>query len=631
MNNNNENMLPPQGSRNPRGRRGEGIVPARSPSSSGEGHNVVKIADVGISCEDELKLPFCESVTGSVSENSIYDESESTSNSVLNSNEYWRSAEFTVEELNAERLNLYDKVTKVSPNLKGKSREKCIMQGIDRFDEFAIGVICKLQDSQVENSKLKEENRKLRMRLEVLESEVAKVKKTVHIIERNSHVTNEEIQKRIRETAEEEIEVNSTLGVNCGGKEKSIMSILVNRIDKFLETFIDRVHPLIKAEVRNVCEETYVATQSYADKLATGNGVCANVSPRSDNCNSDSFIMCGGNKFSVSDMKSFPPLKRKNESDSNAIFLRKSNKADNVSTNNCSDIKKDFKSFRKKSNEDALVIRILDENKITYSTLLAEFKKSINLSTDVGIESLKIRKSSSGGIILVIISQDATVKVKLLMGCIRKIIDKYEGNVCITRPRKLMNIMLSGTSEYVSSEEIITGVINTVKCSQDDITYISRINYRSYGRWNLRIACPKAIGNMIINAGRIQVGWSWALAREVSPPLLRCFRCLRTGHTRASCKEKIDRSSRCYKCGKTDHRVLTCKNDTFRCPLCMDDNRNANHRLGSPECVSPSFAISGSGMVGIRDDGYSNSNSNLDDCVMDDTSGNCQKLASKGQ
>lgn len=201
MNENRENALPPQGSRNPRGRRGDGIVPAQFPSTSGEGLCVSTNREEGMVGEDNVKSPSSESVVDCHGETD--GESESTGDSALNSNLYWRNAELDADDLDVARLDLYEKATRIPPNLKGRSREEFVNTGVDRFDAFAIGLICKLQDSYVETFLLKENNWKLRMRLEVLEREVTKVKKTVKLIERNA-CASEETKNRTQVDIEEE-------------------------------------------------------------------------------------------------------------------------------------------------------------------------------------------------------------------------------------------------------------------------------------------------------------------------------------------------------------------------------------------------------------------------------------------
>lgn len=359
-------------------------------------------------------------------------------------------------------------------------------------------------------------------------------------------------------------------------------------------------NPLIKEKVRRICEDKQVVAQSYASKLAkVSSKLCANAnnsSKKEIRSFSDPFLMRSTNvNVNLNDLKSFPPLKKKYKRDYFNSVTSTPHKGDGVglSLGISDQCREDSKTPSRKFSEDALLIRILDENIISYNELLAELKKSIDLSSEVGVKSLKMHKSHSGELILAINSYDAYNKINLLANCIRKVTDKYVGNISIMRPRKPMNVVISGTNEFVSPEDIIDGLTSVANCQRDDITYIGKINYKSYSRWSFRIACPIYVGKAIVNLGRIQIGWSWVTARKAPSLLIRCFRCLRTGHTRASCKEKVDRSLCCFKCGNSDHKALMCKNDVFRCLLCMDiSNKDANHRLDSPECVCPAFVLS---------------------------------------
>lgn len=87
---------------------------------------------------------------------------------------------------------------------------------------------------------------------------------------------------------------------------------------------------------------------------------------------------------------------------------------------------------------------------------------------------------------------------------------------------------------------------------------------------------------------RLQVGWARAFVRMAFPFQTRCYRCLRTGHTRSWCKDETDRSARCFNCGGTDHAIAKCKMEP-RCPLSIDVGEDVNHRLGDPKCICPSL------------------------------------------
>lgn len=139
----------------------------------------------------------------------------------------------------------------------------------------------------------------------------------------------------------------------------------------------------------------------------------------------------------------------------------------------------------------------------------------------------------------------------------------------------------------MSAQEIATAVVSVGECRLKDIR-VGELRRKSYGGWFVRVSCPMLTGYRILDLGRLRVGWVFANVRAVSSPRTWRYRCLRTGHTRPFCRDKIDRSARCFNCGNNDHIAARCKAEP-KCPLCIDTEEKVDHWLGDEGCVCPSF------------------------------------------
>lgn len=598
---NNRNNLPPQGGRIPRGRRGKGIVPARSPSSSDEGLDEIAHSEVRILEKVEDAVSMYESSCENDEDDAA--DGKSILSSDIDSKRVFRRGgeEHPIDALGRINGNIHAHLLFAPSDIKGKARENHMRKWAENSMEFSTGLINRIRSMQEKILALNEDNIKLRGRVECLESDVKDVKQFLQLSqERASDLTD----KKCKIIHNSQKHVNS--GNECAPKNNEDMcEMLVNRVDVFLGEFINKIHPLIEVEVRKVCNEKLVTSKSYADKLKeVSRDESTNYTREMKDVRSlsDPAIDRDLNRLNrqINSDKFFPPLSgRKKNQDSIVNKIPKSRGNDNVgsvvlakgNSNGKSNTNENTNrvAMRKQSREEALIINIDDEKQVTYNNLLIEFKKTIDLQKDVGIQFLKVQKTRNGRLILAINSQDAYAKIKLLKECIETITSKYGGNVTVTcSRRKMMNLILNGVNEFVSIEEISTAIVSTVNCNIEEFS-LGKINYKSYGRWSIRVVCPVTIGEAVMRAGRMRIGWNWATVRLVAPPAIRCYRCLRTGHTREQCTEVDDRSLRCFKCGSSDHKAVSCDNVKLSCPLCSDENRNANHHLGSPECVSLSF------------------------------------------
>ena len=87
----------------------------------------------------------------------------------------------------------------------------------------------------------------------------------------------------------------------------------------------------------------------------------------------------------------------------------------------------------------------------------------------------------------------------------------------------------------------------------------------------------------LLNKEKIRIGWIYCRIRKRTL-VTRCYRCLDFGHQARECKGP-DRSKLCYRCGKPGHRSKGCTSE-FRCILCVSNDANSNHALGTGECTA---------------------------------------------
>ncbi|KMQ91248.1 reverse transcriptase, partial [Lasius niger] len=100
-----------------------------------------------------------------------------------------------------------------------------------------------------------------------------------------------------------------------------------------------------------------------------------------------------------------------------------------------------------------------------------------------------------------------------------------------------------------------------------------------------RSACPAAAAKKVADSSPISIGgWIRARVEILGARLFLCFKCLGVGHTRAQCKEEVDRSGLCYRCGQSGHKAAECSTKP-QCPHCKGRGLKAEHRYGSKACA----------------------------------------------
>ena len=97
------------------------------------------------------------------------------------------------------------------------------------------------------------------------------------------------------------------------------------------------------------------------------------------------------------------------------------------------------------------------------------------------------------------------------------------------------------------------------------------------------VTIPSTVQPLIKN-GRVRIGWVNARVRE-RITVLRCFRCLRFGHTSANCTQENSQVKLCFLCGSKAYLAAECQNER-KCIQCKAIKASHVHRSGSHKCVA---------------------------------------------
>lgn len=203
----------------------------------------------------------------------------------------------------------------------------------------------------------------------------------------------------------------------------------------------------------------------------------------------------------------------------------------------------------------------------------------------MGIETSKIRKAASGGVIIEIPGAEGTMKADILANKLQEVFHgrKKGEEVIVTRPTVKGEIRIIGLDDSVDNVEIQKVVAEKGNCKIEDVR-VSQIRTMSNGMGLAWVRCPLATAIRIGNLKKLKIGWTIAKIELLGSRPVQCFRCWEYGHIMAACSSAEDRSSRCYRCGEVNHKAAQCNNNP-RCLICAEQGKESLHRLGSKQCT----------------------------------------------
>ncbi|XP_045502712.1 uncharacterized protein LOC123699740 [Colias croceus] len=232
----------------------------------------------------------------------------------------------------------------------------------------------------------------------------------------------------------------------------------------------------------------------------------------------------------------------------------------------------------------AIVLTISSDaqaNGVTYATAIKEAKAKVDLK-EAGIDCVKFRQAITGATIIQIPGPGSGEKADLLASKLKTIFK--DKNIKVSRPVKMADLRVSGLDASVTADDLKDAIVTRGECLVDQIR-VSQIRQDRTGLYGAWVNCPVTVAKKLTET-RFLVGWVVARVRVQEPRELRCFRCLELGHVANRCAVECDRSHLCYRCGQPDHKAANCTAKP-NCAVCIAAGRKADHRLGGNGCAAP--------------------------------------------
>ncbi|KAF9415823.1 hypothetical protein HW555_006650 [Spodoptera exigua] len=130
--------------------------------------------------------------------------------------------------------------------------------------------------------------------------------------------------------------------------------------------------------------------------------------------------------------------------------------------------------------------------------------------------------------------------------------------------------------------EVAVAIARAGGCSTEEIK-IGEIRRPPLSLGHVWVRGPLVAMKKLASDKRMPLGWTSVRVEVLEPRRMMCYRCFESGHVRRMCTSSVDRSSQCYACGGA-HKARECISPILKCPVCSDQGRPSNHRLGGKNC-----------------------------------------------
>ncbi|KAF9409158.1 hypothetical protein HW555_011400, partial [Spodoptera exigua] len=224
----------------------------------------------------------------------------------------------------------------------------------------------------------------------------------------------------------------------------------------------------------------------------------------------------------------------------------------------------------------AITVRVREGSNVGLGEVLAEARRRISLS-EFGItsDSCREKRAADGGIVFMISGENSSAKADRLASRMREVLGEFD--VQIGRPTKFAEARVMDLNDAVTPEVARAG-----GCSTEEIK-IGEIRRPPLSLGHVWVRGPLVAMKKLASDKRMPLGWTSVRVEVLEPRRMMCYRCFESGHVRRMCTSSVDRSSQCYACGGA-HKARECISPILKCPVCSDQGRPSNHRLGGKNC-----------------------------------------------
>lgn len=222
------------------------------------------------------------------------------------------------------------------------------------------------------------------------------------------------------------------------------------------------------------------------------------------------------------------------------------------------------------------------EKGITYADVLTQAKTTINLA-ELGIDGVRSRVTATGARMLELPGTGSETKADLLAQKLKSALNEVAR---IGRPVNCVDLRIDDLDDSINKEDVVAAIASQAGCSSDNIK-VGDIRAGPGATGVAYVRCPATAAKVVVEKGRLLVGWSSARVSTLKSRPMRCYRCMSIGHTRQLCPSEKDRGTLCFRCGKEGHMAAACKALEPQCAICVDLQLPAGHRMGGTQCNPP--------------------------------------------
>lgn len=140
----------------------------------------------------------------------------------------------------------------------------------------------------------------------------------------------------------------------------------------------------------------------------------------------------------------------------------------------------------------------------------------------------------------------------------------------------LLVTQIESTVELEEVKLAIAKLLGVEKNEADNIFNL-KITETRWGSKIAEVVIDKARGENLVNLGKVKLGWS-VCPIKAKKRIIRCYRCLKLGHSHFECRSKKENDrtiTRCFKCTEEGHSAVNCTNQA-KCNICNKEGHRAD-------------------------------------------------------